>query len=273
MAASRACRDRFWQLFLLSAVVLLDPWRSPLLVPTPQPGAPAMQVWAEAGTKQEGVDRVLGQDLEIGEDGTLRLEGRAVGCAVDVSTADGQSKARSLAGCVEWILLEFGEWTMIPVENIVAACNGGPTRVAARLRSAEQVIGAAFALQIGADALLVPQEVIETALIAKAQRGEVVPAEAPVERSSFKLEDFEVLQIRDGGVGQRVCVDLTCLLEIGEGMLIGSSSSSLTLVHGETLQSDFVPSRPFRVNAGAVHAYILMADDSTKYLSKPTGEL
>ena len=95
-----------------------------------------MQVWVESGKKQDGVDHVLGEDLEIGEDGTLRLAGRVVGCAVDVSTAEGQSKARSLAGCVEWILLEFGEWTMIPVENIVAACSGGPTRVAARLRSA-----------------------------------------------------------------------------------------------------------------------------------------
>ena len=34
--------------------------------------------------------------------------------------------------------------------------------------------------------------------------------------------------------------------------------------------SEFVPSRPFRVNAGAVHAYCLMADGSTKYLSELT---
>ena len=39
-------------------------------------------------------------------------------------------------------------------------------------------------------------------------------------------------------------------------------------MHGETLPSEFVPSRPFRVNAGAVHAYALMADGSTKYLSE-----
>ena len=37
---------------------------------------------------------------------------------------------------------------------------------------------------------------------------------------------------------------------------------------GETVASGFVPPRPFRVNAGPVHAYVLMADGSTKYLSE-----
>ena len=170
----KACKSQgLSHLFLALGLVALS-WEQPLRLlhgfSLPQS---AMQVWVESGKKQDGVDHVLGEDLEIGEDGTLKLAGRVVGCAVDVSTAEGQSKARSLAGCVEWILLEFGEWTMIPVENIVAACSGGPTRVAARLRSAEQVVGAAFALQVGADALLVPPEVVETALIAKSQRGEV----------------------------------------------------------------------------------------------------
>ena len=53
-------------------------------------------------------------------------------------------------------------------------------------------------------------------------------------------------------------------------MLIGSSAYALVLIHGETIPSEFVPSRPFRVNAGAVHAYCLMADGSTKYLSELT---
>ena len=43
-------------------------------------------------------------------------------------------------------------------------------------------------------------------------------------------------------------------------MLVGSSASSMVLVHGETVESEFVPTRPFRVNAGAAHTYIMMAD-------------
>ena len=61
---------------------------------------------------------------------------------------------------------------------------------------------------------------------------------------------------------------MTSLLSVGEGMLIGSSASSLALVHGETIDSEFVPQRPFRVNAGPPHSYVMMADRTTKYISE-----
>lgn len=43
---------------------------------------------------------------------------------------------------------------------------------------------------------------------------------------------------------------------------------TLTVTLGETFEGEFVPSRPFRVNAGPVHSYVLMGDQegSTKYL-------
>ncbi|MED5159413.1 MAG: 3-dehydroquinate synthase II, partial [Candidatus Thermoplasmatota archaeon] len=78
----------------------------------------------------------------------------------------------------------------------------------------------------------------------------------------------KVTAVESGGVGERVCVDLIERLFSGEGMAIGSSSGCLCLVHGETIPSEYVPTRPFRVNAGAVHAYALMANGSTKYLSE-----
>ena len=53
-------------------------------------------------------------------------------------------------------------------------------------------------------------------------------------------------------------------------MAVGSISGNLCLIHGETIQSDYVPIRPFRVNAGAIHSYALMADGKTKYLSELT---
>jgi 3-dehydroquinate synthase II len=56
-------------------------------------------------------------------------------------------------------------------------------------------------------------------------------------------------------------------LKVGEGMLIGSQANGLFLVHSETLESEYVASRPFRVNAGAVHAYVLVPGGKTKYLS------
>ena len=227
-----------------------------------------MQVWLESGEPTEGVDLVLGHNLQIDGD-ALYIEGKQVGRRVDVSNSEGQSKARAMAGSVEWILLDLGEWKMIPIENIIAACDGGPTKVAARISSPEQVLGAAFALQIGVDALLVDEKTLQTALIAKSQRGEVtIDAIDETAKGELELSFLEVVEVTEGGVGDRVCVDLTSLLDPEEGMIVGSSSKSMVLVHGETVESEFVPTRPFRVNAGASHSYIMMADGTTSYLSE-----
>ena len=227
-----------------------------------------MQVWLESGEPIQGVDLVLGHNLQIDGD-ALYIEGKQVGRRVDVSNSEGQSKARAMAGSVEWILLDLGEWKMIPIENIIAACDGGPTKVAARISSPEQVLGAAFALQIGVDALLVDEKTLQTALIAKSQRGETtIDAIDETDKEELELSLLEVIEVSEGGVGDRVCVDLTSLLEPEEGMIVGSSSKSMILVHGETVESEFVPTRPFRVNAGASHSYIMMADGSTSYLSE-----
>ena len=68
-------------------------------------------------------------------------------------------------------------------------------------------------------------------------------------------------------MGDRVCVDTCSLLSDSEGMLIGNTSAGAFLVHAETLENPYVAPRPFRVNAGAVHAYATMPGGKTAYLS------
>lgn len=51
-------------------------------------------------------------------------------------------------------------------------------------------------------------------------------------------------------------------------MLVGSRAGFYFLVHGETIASQYIPARPFRVNAGALHSYLLSPDGKTKYLSE-----
>lgn len=48
---------------------------------------------------------------------------------------------------------------------------------------------------------------------------------------------------KEGGVGDRVCVDLIQSLAEGEGMLVGSSAKMLALVHAETFETGFVSAR------------------------------
>jgi 3-dehydroquinate synthase II len=53
-------------------------------------------------------------------------------------------------------------------------------------------------------------------------------------------------------------------------MLVGNSSAGLFLVHAESIENPYAAPRPFRVNAGAVHAYIRTQGDKTRYLSELT---
>jgi 3-dehydroquinate synthase II len=211
--------------------------------------------------------------LFAADDGSLAdAEGQIRGAHVFIDDADGQQEARALVGMVDWILLTCSDWTMIPLENLVAAAEGSPTRIAAAVDELAQLQGAAFALQRGVDALLLPSD---DALWAEGERlaAERLAARTGAEERASDLLEQEVLlesmtitSVEVSGLADRVCVDLVQLLEVGEGILVGSSANALCLVHGETLESAFVPPRPFRVNAGPVHAYTLLADGSTRYL-------
>ena len=179
----------------------------------------------------------------------------------------GQDEAISLVGMVDWILVRCTDWTMIPLENLVAAAAGSGTRIAVAISQSVDLNGAAYALQHGADAILLPpdEELWRSAEEIAEERNFSSDVEAEAVESMLLAT---VTSVESGAVGERICVDLTERLSEGEGMLIGSSANALVLIHGETIPSEFVPSRPFRVNAGAVHAYCLMADGSTKYLSE-----
>jgi 3-dehydroquinate synthase II len=69
-------------------------------------------------------------------------------------------------------------------------------------------------------------------------------------------------------MGDRVCVDTCTMMGEGQGILVGNTSSAFLLVQAETLENPYVAPRPFRVNAGAVHAYALMPGGKTAYLSE-----
>ena len=156
-----------------------------------------VQIWLDSGTRQVGVDLVLDDDLSIDGD-ALYVNGRQVGRRVDVSTSEGQAQARAMAGSVEWILLDLGEWKMIPIENVIASCDGGPQSCSKNFIP-EQVLGAAFALEIGVDALLVPEDILPTALIAKSQRGERIEPMDEEKPEEFELTSLRVIEVREGG--------------------------------------------------------------------------
>lgn len=198
-------------------------------------------------------------------------------CEVILSDSTAQDEARSLIGMTPWILLRCSQWTMIPLENLIAASTGSGTRIAVAIDSADDIAGAAFALQIGVDAIVLKSENVEdqnsVALWSRAR--EILLERGTSNKDDSKKSDATadyiaaaIINIESVGIGDRVCLDLIELLNKGEGACIGSNANALPLLHGETIESQYVPTRPFRINAGACSNYVLMENEKTKYLSE-----
>lgn len=204
--------------------------------------------------------------------------GAVLGASVSCESPDDQQRALALVGSVEWVHLDSGASNVfIASENLLAAADATPTRIAVGVSDASAVPGLAFALGRGVDALVCALDrmqpaMVEALQIAKSQRLEH-SVQAPQDDAAKvpagpRLGEATVTAVHGGGVADRVALDFTRLLAHDEGCLVGSSSMALAFVHGETVASGFVPPRPFRCNAGPVHSYILMADGSKKYLSE-----
>ena len=215
-----------------------------------------MELWLDAS--------IDGQNVANGS--TRVWEGRAHDVAeVVLDDHRAQEEALSLIGMVPWVLVRCSDWTMIPLENLVAASRGSGTRIAVAITNEVDLAGAAFALEHGVDAILVTDDLWEAAReMAESRESSGDSSDS----APASVATAAITSIESGGVGERVCIDLIERLDDGEGIAIGSVAEVLCLVHGETVPSDYVPTRPFRVNAGAVHSYALMADGSTRYLSE-----
>ncbi len=217
---------------------------------------------------------IIGKDGE--GDGTIDLPNDFSGSA-DLSTLRRNSEvdhgayvrilgkgyeefAETAAGEAEYTIIIGDDWTIIPLENLIARI-GEETTLLAGVTTAEEARTAFETLEIGTDGVLLdssdPDEIRRT-----------VDVRDDAERESLDLEWGTVVEIEPVGSADRVCVDTGNLFEHDEGMLIGSMSRGLVFVHAETADSPYVASRPFRVNAGAVHAYARTPDGGTKYLSE-----
>ncbi|GAB3683089.1 3-dehydroquinate synthase II [Salinarchaeum chitinilyticum] len=192
---------------------------------------------------------------------TLRREDEsATGSYVRIFDSDYEAFAEAAAKDAEYTIVVGENWQIIPLENLIARI-GDETTLVAGVTEAEEARTAYETLEIGADAVLLdssdPDEIRET-----------VAVRDEAERETLDLQWAEVTGIERAGSADRVCVDTGQLLEHDEGMLVGSMSRGLFFVHAETAESPYVASRPFRVNAGAVHAYVRTPDGGTKYLSE-----
>ena len=170
--------------------------------------------------------------------------------ALDVDKIISESEAK------ERIFIDFENWRIIPLENLIAM-----KRKAKIIPVVDDVEDAKVMLQTlekGADGIAVTPR----------SRDELAKFKNLVEEGEkLDLREATITEIKKLGMGDRVCVDTITLMSVGEGMLVGNTAEMMFLVASESEESEYVASRPFRVNAGSVNAYIKVGD-KTRYLSE-----
>ena len=224
----------------------IRPWNKEIATTAIESGADAVVV-----DRADDIRR-LGRITTIAPDGDLKI-GTDV-AEVSITDKASENKAAAIRD-KKFVIVTTSDWTVIPLENLVAQSD----RIIAKVRDAKEAELAATVLERGVAGILLatkdPAVVRAVAQRMKAATGQV------------SLVQFTVTKITPVGMGDRVCVDTCSMLEDGQGMLMGNTSSAMLLVHAETLENPYVAPRPFRVNAGAVHAYIMLPDGKTAYLS------
>lgn len=229
--------------------VKADPWDKDMVTTALEGGADGIML--PPGYSEKA--KALGKIQIIAEDGDLK-PGEDVVFFTITSGQDEDEITRLSQNKI--VVLQCSDWTIIPLENLIAK----GANVVTQVQSLEEAQTAFAILEKGVDHILIhhidPLEV-KRILSALRSTSETIP-----------LEVADIVEIRSLGMGDRVCVDTCTMMTIGQGILVGNSSSALFLVHSESVENPYVSPRPFRVNAGPVHAYTREPGGKTRYLSE-----
>ncbi len=213
---------------------------------------------------ESGVDGIIAPDAEIASVASMARCEAIPASQIQIvsldSKADEELAAKALkAG--QTVILSRG-WEIIPVENLLAheQCTGANGRLVLEVATVDEALLAAGILESGVDTVAVAPEGVGALkeIVARMKSG----------CGRVELSEAIITDIVPVSLGHRVCVDTLSLFHSGQGMLVGNSAAFTFLVNAETEHNEFVAPRPFRINAGAVHAYALMPDDRTSYLEE-----
>jgi 3-dehydroquinate synthase II len=225
------------------------PWSKEVALAAVESGADAL--WIPPGMGSEV--RKMGIIPTVAEDGDFVLGRDVVEKEIRGKKDEEDIIALSLS---KKVVVRGVDWTIIPLENLLSRTNN--------------IFLEIDDLQMGETALSILEKGVDGVVINNPDPNAIRNIISFLRRETerFKLFPARVKHIEPLGLGDRVCVDTCSSMVLGEGMLVGNSSQALFLVHSESVENPFVNTRPFRVNAGPVHAYIRLADGQTKYLSE-----
>ncbi|MBT2469058.1 3-dehydroquinate synthase II [Streptomyces sp. ISL-66] len=159
-----------------------------------------------------------------------------------------------------YTVVQFKDPTKIPLEIVIAAADRAPGQLICQADNLEEAKVIIDVLEKGSEGVLLsPRNSNDVFELVEALR---------VKTPDLNLTTLTVDSIEHLGLGDRVCIDTTSHFEKDEGMLIGSYAHGYILCVSETHPLPYMPTRPFRINAGALHSYVFGQDNRTNYLSE-----
>ncbi|MFB7817833.1 3-dehydroquinate synthase II family protein [Paenibacillus chitinolyticus] len=184
-----------------------------------------------------------------------------IGTSVNVTDPESLQLAVAMTHEVSLLIVEFRDDTKIPLEIVLADAQNFGTEVVMKVRDdieAKVVFGV---LECGADGVLIASGDLGQVYAV----GEVITSTG--QKGGQPLQKLTIVRTEHVGMGDRACIDLTSYLGLDEGVLLGSFSCGGILACSETHPLPYMPTRPFRINAGSLHTYVLAPDNRTWYLS------
>lgn len=213
--------------------------------------------------KKDADITLIGLDKKISIEDVNRekLKDKKVAAYVEINNKEDEKLVSKLGTVADYIILKGKNWKVIPLENIIASLQNRNSKIMVDVANYEEAKLALETMEHGSDGVLLSSN--DGNEIRKL--GELIEKTA---QEVYDLKTATVTKIESVGIGDRVCVDTCTMMNVGEGILVGSFASGLFLIHSESLENEYVASRPFRVNAGPVHAYVMTPGNKTRYLSE-----
>ncbi len=200
-------------------------------------------------------------DFQVLESDDIPASGKIQAKKYEINSNEDIKKIIDGKDTLTYFIIAAKNWKVIPLENLIAEFQNSKTKLIAEVDDIEEAKLFLQTLEKGVDGVLLKHPTVEQIIEAGGILKQLV-------KHRIELTPAKITSIKQLGVGDRVCIDTCSILRKGEGILAGSQSKGLFLVHSESLESEYVASRPFRVNAGPVHSYVLAPNNKTRYLSE-----
>lgn len=215
--------------------------------------------------KYESLDTEVASEISVvftdSEKVLSRMNCTENGMLLTVNDRASLDKAVKMISQVSYIIIEFQSATNIPLELVLANSQNGKCHICKKVKASEEGWIASMVMESGCHSVLLETKTGSEIIELKKKIDDMT-------HLKLDMKKLSIIELQHIGMGDRVCIDTTSLLNKNEGMILGSTSNGGILVSSETHHLPYMELRPFRVNAGGVHMYAWNLDDMTNYLSE-----